>query len=125
MHRQHGYLPDAGYMDATLLTLGQEFGGYAAQLAFAEKQIEASLAGLYELALGGSAVGIAGASGHFELNVFKPLLIHNLLESVDLLADVCNSFTQHCVIGIEPNRDAIARYMSNSPLMLVTARSTQ
>lgn len=112
-------------MDATLLTLGQEFGGYAAQLAFAEKQIEASLAGLYELALGGSAVGIAGASGHFELNVFKPLLIHNLLESVDLLADVCNSFTQHCVIGIEPNRDAIARYMSNSPLMLVTARSTQ
>ena len=222
-------------MDATPLTLGQEFGGYAAQLAFAEKQLEESLAGLYELALGGSAVGtglnthpdyaqqvaariaaltglpfvtaankfaglaahdaiiaasgatrvlavasmkiandirllgsgprcgigeialpanepgssimpgkvnptqaealtmvaaqvmgndvtigIAGASGHFELNVFKPVMIHNLLESVGLLADACDSFTQHCVIGIEPNRDVIARHVSNS-LMLVTA----
>jgi len=222
-------------MDATPLTLGQEFGGYAAQLAFAEKQIEASLAGLYELALGGSAVGtglntppdyarkvaaciatltglpfvtaankfaglaahdalvaasgatrvlavacmkiandirllgsgprcgigelilpanepgssimpgkvnptqaealtmvaaqvmgndvaigIAGAHGHFELNVFKPVLIHNLLESVGLLADAGDSFTQHCVIGIEPHRDVIARHVSNS-LMLVTA----
>ncbi|MFZ1642433.1 MAG: class II fumarate hydratase [Candidatus Contendobacter sp.] len=222
-------------MDATPLTLGQEFGGYAAQLTFAEKQIEGSLAGLYELALGGSAVGtglnthpdyarkvaariatltglpfvtaankfaglaahdaivaasgatrvlavacmkiandirllgsgprcgigelilpanepgssimpgkvnptqaealtmvaaqvmgndvaigIAGANGHFELNVFKPVMIHNLLESVGLLADACDSFTRHCVIGIEPNRDAIARHVSNS-LMLVTA----
>jgi fumarate hydratase class II len=222
-------------MDATPLTLGQEFGGYAAQLAFAAKQIEGSLAGLYELALGGSAVGtglnthpdyarkvaariatltglpfvtaankfaglaahdaivaassatrvlavacmkiandirllgsgprcgigeitlpanepgssimpgkvnptqaealtmvaaqvmgndvvigIAGASGHFELNVFKPVMIHNLLESVGLLADACDSFTRHCVIGIEPNRDVIARHVSNS-LMLVTA----
>jgi fumarate hydratase class II len=222
-------------MDATPLTLGQEFGGYAAQLALAAKQIEGSLAGLHELALGGSAVGtglnthpdyarqvaariatltglpfvtaankfaglaahdaivaasgatrvlavacmkiandirllgsgprcgigeialpanepgssimpgkvnptqaealtmvaaqvmgndvaigIAGASGHFELNVFKPVMIHNLLESVGLLADACDSFTRHCVIGIEPNRDAIARHVSNS-LMLVTA----
>ena len=222
-------------MDATPLTLGQEFGGYAAQLAFAAKQIEGSLAGLHELALGGSAVGtglnthpdyarqvaariatltglpfvtaankfaglaahdaivaassatrvlavacmkiandirllgsgprcgigeialpanepgssimpgkvnptqaealtmvaaqvmgndvaigIAGASGHFELNVFKPVMIHNLLESVGLLADACDSFTRHCVIGIEPNRDVIARHVSNS-LMLVTA----
>ena len=222
-------------MDATPLTLGQEFGGYAAQLAFAEKQLEESLVGLYELALGGSAVGtglnthpdyarkvaariatltglpfvtaankfaglaahdaivaasgatrvlavacmkvandirllgsgprcgigeialpanepgssimpgkvnptqaealtmvaaqvmgndvaigIAGANGHFELNVFKPVMIHNLLESIGLLADACDSFTQHCVIGIEPNRDVIARHVSNS-LMLVTA----
>jgi fumarate hydratase class II len=222
-------------MDATPLTLGQEFGGYAAQLAFAEQQIEALLAGLYELALGGSAVGtglnthpdyarqvaariatlaglpfvtatnkfaalaahdaivaasgatrvlavacmkiandirllgsgprcgigelilpanepgssimpgkvnptqaealtmvaaqvmgndvaigIAGANGHFELNVFKPVLIHNLLESVGLLADACDSFTRYCVIGIEPNRDVIARHVSSS-LMLVTA----
>jgi fumarate hydratase class II len=222
-------------MDATPLTLGQEFGGYAAQLAFAEKQLEESLAGLYELALGGSAVGtglnthpdyahkvaariaaltglpfvtavnkfaglaahdaivaasgatrvlavacmkiandirllgsgprcgigeialpanepgssimpgkvnptqaealtmvaaqvmgndvaigIAGANGHFELNVFKPVMIHNLLESIGLLADACDSFTPHCVIGIEPNRDVIARHVSNS-LMLVTA----
>jgi fumarate hydratase class II len=66
------------------------------------------------------AIGTAGASGHFELNVFKPVMIHNLLESVGLLADACDSFTRHCVIGIEPNRDAIARHVSNS-LMLVTA----
>jgi len=66
------------------------------------------------------AIGIAGANGHFELNVFKPVMIHNLLESVGLLADACDSFTQHCVIGIEPNRDVIARHVSNS-LMLVTA----
>jgi fumarate hydratase, class II len=65
-------------------------------------------------------IGIAGASGHFELNVFKPVMIHNLLESVGLLADTCDSFTRHCVIGIEPNRDVIARHVSNS-LMLVTA----
>ena len=66
------------------------------------------------------AIGIAGANGHFELNVFKPVMIHNLLESVGLLADACDSFTPHCVIGIEPNRDVIARHVSNS-LMLVTA----
>lgn len=222
-------------MDATPLTLGQEFSGYAAQLGFAERQIQAALAGLYELALGGSAVGtglnthpdyarqvaaqiatltgqpfvsapnkfaglaahdaivaasgatrvlavacmkiandirllgsgprcgigeiilpanepgssimpgkvnptqaealtmvaaqvmghdvtigIAGSNGHFELNTFKPVLIYNLLESVGLLADACASFTEHCVIGIEPNRNAIARHLADS-LMLVTA----
>ena len=53
------------------------------------------------------AIGIAGAIGHFELNVFKPVMIHNLLESVRLLADACDSFKPHCVIGIEPNRDVI------------------
>ena len=53
------------------------------------------------------AIGIAGANGHFELNVFKPVMIHNLLESVGLLADACDSFKPHCVIGIEPNRDVI------------------
>ncbi len=52
--------------------------------------------------------------------MFKPVMIHNLLESVGLLADACDSFTQHCVISIEPNRDVIARHVSNS-LMLVTA----
>jgi len=222
-------------MDATPLTLGQEFSGYVAQLAFAERQIQASLTGLYDLALGGSAVGtglntpadyagevaaqiatltgqpfvsapnkfaglaahdaivaasgalrvlavacmkiandirllgsgprcgigeiilpanepgssimpgkvnptqaealtmvaaqvmgndvtigIAGASGHFELNTFKPVLIYNLLESVDLLADACESFSRHCVQGIEPNRATIARHLADS-LMLVTA----
>jgi fumarate hydratase class II len=222
-------------MDATPLTLGQEFSGYAAQLAFAEKKLEEALVGLYALALGGSAVGtglnthpdyavtvaariaqltglpfvtadnkfaglaahdaivaasgatrvlavacmkiandirllgsgprcgigelilpanepgssimpgkvnptqsealtmvaaqvmgndatigIAGASGHFELNVFKPVMIHNLLESITLLAHASDSFTQNCVIGIEPQCERIAHHVANS-LMLVTA----
>ena len=65
-------------------------------------------------------IGIAGASGHLELNVFKPMLIHDLLESIDLLADACDSFRENCVVGIEPNRETIARHVSHS-LMLVTA----
>ncbi len=222
-------------MDATPLTLGQELSGYAAQLLFAEKRLGEALDGLYELALGGTAVGtglnshpdwapavaqciaeitklpfrtapnkfaalaghdaivqasaatrtlatacmkiandvrllasgprcgigeisipenepgssimpgkvnptqcealtmvaaqvmgndvavgVAGASGHFELNVFKPVLIHNLLESVRLLTDACHSFNDHCAVGIEPRRDVIAKHLTNS-LMLVTA----
>lgn len=222
-------------MDATPLTLGQEFSGYAAQLAFAEKNIGLALDGLYEVALGGSAVGtglnthpryaalvaqklssitgypfrtapnkfaalaahdaivaasgalkvlavacmkiandirllgsgprsgigelylpanepgssimpgkvnptqsealtmvaaqvmgndvavsIAGSNGHFELNVFKPVMIHNLLESSRLLADAMASFRDNCVVGIEPNREQIKRHVDNS-LMLVTA----
>ena len=67
-----------------------------------------------------TAVGFAGASGHFELNVFKPVIIHNVLESCGLLADACHSFRDNCVIGIEPNRDVIARHVENT-LMLVTA----
>ncbi len=222
-------------MDATPLTLGQEFSGYAAQLEFADRAITQTLDGLYELALGGSAVGtglnthpeyavkvaaslaqltgypfrtapnkfaalaahdalvfahgalrvlavacmkiandirllgsgprsgigelnlpanepgssimpgkvnptqsealtmvacqvmgndtavgIAGSNGHFELNVFKPVIIHNLLESSRLLADAMNSFNHNCVVGIEANKPQIKRHVDNS-LMLVTA----
>jgi fumarate hydratase class II len=222
-------------MDATPLTLGQEFSGYAAQLAFCEARVSEALVPLYELALGGTAVGtglnthpkwsetvaaeiatitgqpfktapnkfaalagheaivhasgalrtlaaacfkiandvrllgsgprcgigeiflpsnepgssimpgkvnptqcealtmvcvqvvgndaaigFAGSQGHFELNVFKPVLIHNLLESNVLLADAMNSFREHCVVGIEPNKEQITRHLNNS-LMLVTA----
>jgi fumarate hydratase, class II len=222
-------------MDATPLTLGQEMGGWAAQLAFVEAGLARSLDGLYELALGGTAVGtglnthpmwaegvakkiadlsgapfrtapnkfaalaghealvaasgamravavacfkiasdvrllgsgprcgigelhlpenepgssimpgkvnptqaeamtmvctqvmgndaavgFAGANGHFELNVFKPVIIHNVLESCALLADACHSFVDNCVVGIEANRDVIARHVENT-LMLVTA----
>ena len=212
-------------MDATPLTLGQEMSGWAAQLAFCEQQLGDSLDGLYELALGGTAVGtglnthpkwaaarrardrraararhssrrrtssprspatrplsrpaarcgrspwrasrspmtcacsaaglaaasascacprtsrgaascrarstprsaealtmvcvqvfgndaavgFAGASGNFELNVFKPVIVHNVLESCALLADACHSFRDHCIVGIEPNRDVIAQ----------------
>lgn len=67
-------------------------------------------------------VGIAGATGHLELNVFKPVILHNVLESVELLADACESFGEKCVIGIEPNREVIARHVASS-LMLVTALS--
>lgn len=222
-------------MDATPLTLGDEMSGYAAQLKFSEERLKESLAGLYDLALGGSAVGtglnthpeyaikvakkiaelsgrpfktapnkfmalaahdaiieahgslkllatacmkiandirllasgprcgigeikipanepgssimpgkvnptqaealtmvaaqvmgndvavnIGGASGHYELNVFKPLLIHNLLESAQLLGDACESFNKKCVAGIEPNHEVIKHNLNNS-LMLVTA----
>jgi fumarate hydratase class II len=222
-------------MDATPLTLGQEFSGWAAQLAFAEEQLARSLDGLHELALGGTAVGtglnthpkwadavakkiaeltgapfrtapnkfaalaghealvaasgamrtlaaacfkiasdvrllgsgprcglgelhlpenepgssimpgkvnptqceamtmvcaqvmgndaavgFAGASGHLQLNVFKPVIVHNVLESAALLADACHSFVDNCVVGIEPNRETIARHVENT-LMLVTA----
>ena len=63
---------------------------------------------------------IGGASGNFELNVFKPLIAHNVLQSIRLLADGMNSFEQHCVRGIQANRERIAELMERS-LMLVTA----
>ena len=63
---------------------------------------------------------IAGASGHFELNVFNPVMAYNFLQSVRLMADAAVSFTDHCVVGIEPRLDNIKRGLDNS-LMLVTA----
>jgi fumarate hydratase, class II len=66
------------------------------------------------------AVNIGGASGNFELNVFRPLIIHNFLWSVRLLADGAAGFNDHCAAGIEPNRERIAALVANS-LMLVTA----
>jgi fumarate hydratase class II len=66
------------------------------------------------------AINIGGASGNFELNVFKPVIIHNFLQSVRLLADGSDSLREHCVIGIEPNRERIQHNLDNS-LMLVTA----
>ena len=67
-----------------------------------------------------AAIGIAASQGNFELNVFKPVIIHNFLHSVRLLSDACHSFTDHCVVGIEANRETIAGYVADS-LMLVTA----
>ena len=65
-------------------------------------------------------VGVGGASGNFELNVFKPVMIFNLLNSIRLLADACASFDEHCAVGIEPNRPVIEEFLKRS-LMLVTA----
>jgi fumarate hydratase class II len=69
-----------------------------------------------------AAIGFAGSQGNFELNVFKPVIIFNYLHSVELLSDVCNSFVEHCVQGIEVNREQVDKYVKNS-LMLVTALS--
>ena len=67
-----------------------------------------------------ATVGFAGSQGNFQLNVFKPVMAHAVLESIRLLGDACRSFDQHCVAGIEPNLDAIDRNLRRS-LMLVTA----
>jgi fumarate hydratase, class II len=65
-------------------------------------------------------VAIAGSQGNFQLNVYKPVILHNVLESVSLLADACRSFRVHCAEGIRPNLPRIEEHLSNS-LMLVTA----
>jgi fumarate hydratase, class II len=67
-----------------------------------------------------AAIGFAGSQGNFELNVFKPVMIFNFLNSVRLLSDACRSFEEHCVEGIEANRERIDGYVKNC-LMLVTA----
>ena len=69
------------------------------------------------------AINVGGMTGHFELNVFKPVIIYNLLISARLIGDACNSFNEHCAIGIEPNMAAIKENLENS-LMLVTALNT-
>lgn len=65
-------------------------------------------------------IGIGGASGNFELNVFKPVLAYNLLQSIQLLSDGIFSFTKHCIVGIKPNLETLNKHLENS-LMLVTA----
>jgi fumarate hydratase class II len=67
-----------------------------------------------------ATIGIAASQGNFELNVFKPVIVHNFLHSVRLLSDGCRSFNEHCAVGIEPNLERIESYVKNS-LMLVTA----
>lgn len=67
-----------------------------------------------------TTINVAGASGNFELNVFMPVIAYNLLQSIRLLGDACNSFTDNCAYGIEPNLDKIEYNLHNS-LMLVTA----
>jgi fumarate hydratase class II len=66
------------------------------------------------------AVSIGGSQGHLQLNVYRPMIIDNVLRSLHLLADGVKSFTHHCLVGIEPNRDRIAALVEQS-LMLVTA----
>ncbi len=70
------------------------------------------------------ALSIGGTQGHYELNVFKPLMAANILQSAQLLGDACKSFDMHCAQGIEPNKEVIQKLLSNS-LMLVTALNTR
>ena len=70
------------------------------------------------------AVTIGGTQGHYELNVFKPMMARNILESARLIGDACVSFEEHCVRGIQPNTERIDDLVNNS-LMLVTALNTK
>ena len=65
-------------------------------------------------------IGIAASQGHLQLNVYKPVIIHNLLESIRLLADGCNNFHEHCIAGLEPDAAQMAEHLERG-LMLVTA----
>jgi fumarate hydratase, class II len=67
-----------------------------------------------------AAVAFANSQGHFQLNVYKPVILHNVLESISLLTDACQSFDDHCAKGLEPNRARIEEHVQQS-LMLVTA----
>ena len=70
-----------------------------------------------------TAVSVGGSNGHFELNVFRPMMVKNVLQSIRLLADAALSFTTNCVEGIEPNTERIDKFLWES-LMLVTALNT-
>ena len=70
------------------------------------------------------AISVGGTQGHYELNVFKPMMAHNLIESAKLIGDACASFNEHCAKGIEPNEKNIKKLLNNS-LMLVTALNTK
>ena len=67
-----------------------------------------------------AAVAFGGSQGNFQLNVFKPVMVHNLLESIQLIADACRAFNDHCAVGIEPNLPTIEEHLGSS-LMIVTA----
>lgn len=69
------------------------------------------------------AISVSGMNGQFQLNVFKPVMIFNLLFSADLIADSCDSFNNNCIQGLQPNKDRISEHLNNS-LMLVTALNT-
>ncbi|GAA4301715.1 class II fumarate hydratase [Aestuariibaculum suncheonense] len=70
------------------------------------------------------AVSVGGLQGHYELNVFKPVMAANVLQSAQLIGDACVSFDENCAVGIEPNHDVITKLLNNS-LMLVTALNTK
>jgi len=70
------------------------------------------------------AINVGGMNGHFQLNVFKPVMIYNFLFSAQLIGDACMSFADNCIAGLEPNSERINQSLNNS-LMLVTALNTK
>jgi fumarate hydratase class II len=70
-----------------------------------------------------AALTFAASQGHLQLNVFKPVIIHNLLESIRLLADGCRNFNSHCIAGLQPDAERMAEHLERG-LMLVTALNT-
>lgn len=70
------------------------------------------------------AVTVGGANGHLQLNVYKPLMVRNVLQSIRLLSDSCDSFTKHCVVGIKPNLSRL-KFNTQESLMLVTALNSK
>ena len=67
-----------------------------------------------------NGITMAGSHGHFELNVFKPLIIHNILQSIHIMSDLANSFAKYCISGLKADKERIKELLDNS-LMLVTA----
>ncbi len=94
-----------------------QFSSYATSLSLRRALRE----DVYVQVMGNAAgIGFAGANGHFELNVFKPMMITALLHSIRLIGDACTSFTTNCIDGMEANEPRIAQLLNES-LMLVTA----
>jgi fumarate hydratase class II len=87
-------------------------------------QIEALTMVCFQIIGNDTAISLGGMNGHFELNVYKPLLIKNFLESANLLAEACNSFLDNCIIGITVNKEK-AEYYLNQSLMTVTALNSK
>jgi fumarate hydratase class II len=87
-------------------------------------QSEALTMAMAQVAGNDVAINIGGMTGHFELNVFKPMMIYNFLMSAQLIGDACVSFNDNCAVGIEPNQRRIQEHLNNS-LMLVTALNTK
>lgn len=87
-------------------------------------QSEALTMAMAQVAGNDVAINIGGMTGHFQLNVFKPMMIYNFLISAQLIGDACVSFRENCAVGLEPNLEAIKENLNNS-LMLVTALNTK
>lgn len=87
-------------------------------------QAEAMTMAMAQVAGNDVAINVGGMTGHFQLNVFKPMMIYNFLMSAQLIGDACNSFNENCAVGLEPNYETIRENLNNS-LMLVTALNTK